>query len=271
MPLRYRIVIPVLNQLAYTRQAVDSLLACGVPAESILVIDNASNDETPQWLAGNREIPSLRNPVNFGCGGAWTQGALLTDSDWVVLLNNDVKFVHNAVDAMLDAADRLEWDVVSPAVVENDLDYEQPAFTTRFVERMSSVVREGWFHGVAFAVRRTVFHRIGYLDTDRALHGREDAEFLVRCARAGIRTGTVGAAMLHHFGMITQTAMKREAGVRDFGDHRYLYRKLGMGWWGRQQYKWRNKAQRRRWIAAELAAHGMTLHMQRQQGQWIHR
>ena len=76
--MRYSIVIPVLNQLRYTEQCVQSLLAHGIPVESLLVIDNGSTDETPQWLAAQPALRSVRNAVNLGCGGAWTQGALLS-------------------------------------------------------------------------------------------------------------------------------------------------------------------------------------------------
>lgn len=268
--MRYAVVIPVLNQLRYTQQCVDSLIACGVPAEAILVIDNGSTDETPQWLASRADIRSVRNAVNLGCGGAWTQGALLADADWTILLNNDVVLVHNTIEAMIAAAERFKLDVVSPSLVEVDLDYDQREFTTRFVAEMQDVVREGWFHGVAFGVRRAVFHQVGYLDTDRLLYGREDAEFLFRCKRAGLRVGTVGAAVLHHYGMITQTAMKKELGVRKFGDHRYFYSKVGLNWWGRQQYKFERKSRFKGWRDAERAAHGMTLHMQRRGGEWVY-
>ena len=74
--MKYSIVIPVLNQLHYTRQCVDSLLAVGAPLESLLVINNGSTDETAEYLSANPQIPSINNDVNLGCGGAWTQGAL---------------------------------------------------------------------------------------------------------------------------------------------------------------------------------------------------
>lgn len=269
--MNFRIVIPVLNQLRYTQQCVESLLANGVPAPSLLVIDNASTDETPVWLAQRSDIRSIRNPVNLGCGAAWTQGAFADiEAPWVVLLNNDVVMAHNTVEAMLAAAQRHQLDVVSPAMVEMDLDYDLAEFTQRFTAEMAGVVRRDWFHGVAFAVRREVFHRIGYLDTDRLLFGREDTEFLFRCQRNGVPVGTVGAAVLHHFGSITQSAMKREQGLKEFGDHRYLYARLGLSWWGRQMYKLERKRRTKNWSEQELRDHGMTMHMQRRDGQWIH-
>jgi GT2 family glycosyltransferase len=258
---RTTVVIPVLDQLHYTRQCVESLTAHGVPAESLLVIDNGSRDDTPQWLASRPDLRSVRNRVNLGCGGAWTQGALLAEGDWIVLLNNDIVCGHDAIGAQVDAAERHGLEVVSPALVEEDLDYDLDAFAADFTSKMRGVVRDGWFHGVCFAVKRSVFERIGFPDTDRLLFGREDAEFRARCLRAGIPVGTVGDAVLHHFGSITQKALKQERGVAEFGDHRYLYAKLGLSWWGRQRAKLARKAQHARWMREERTVHGCTLHM----------
>jgi N-acetylglucosaminyl-diphospho-decaprenol L-rhamnosyltransferase len=265
--MRYSVVIPVLNQLHYTKQCVDSLIANGVPAESVLVIDNGSTDDTPAWLAQRSDIRSVRNPVNLGCGGAWTQGALLSDSDWVVLLNNDIVCAHNFIEAQIASAEANKLDVVSPSLVEFELDYDLASFTTEFLRKMSGTVRRGWFHGVCFSVRREVFQKIGFLDTDRLLFGREDAEFLARCQKHGIEVGTVGDALMHHFGSITQNAMKKEQGVSKFGDHRYFYSKIGLNWWGRQQAKFARKSQTAKWSKEERERTGMTLHMVHRGGQ----
>jgi N-acetylglucosaminyl-diphospho-decaprenol L-rhamnosyltransferase len=260
------VVIPVLNQLHYTQQCVHSLLSHGVRPDSLLVIDNGSTDDTPAWLASRPDIRSIRNPVNLGCGGAWTQGALASDREWVVLLNNDIVCAHNFIEAQIRAAQKHGLAVVSPALIEFELDYDLDAMTQDFLAKMSGTLREGWFHGVCFSVHRQVFHQIGFLDTDRLLFGREDAEFLARCKRNGLKVGTVGDALMHHFGSITQKAMKLEQGVGEFGDHRYLYAKLGLNWWGRQRAKFARKAQTRRWSEAERARTGYSLHMVHRDG-----
>ena len=265
---RYTVVIPVLNQLHYTQQCVDSLVAGGTPAEAILVIDNGSSDATPQWLASRPELGSKRNRVNLGCGGAWTQGALLAEGEWVVLLNNDVLMAAHAMDRMLDAADRLGLDVVSPALIEGTLDYDFTAQAEAFCAAMTGTVRRGWFHGVAFAVRRSVFEAIGFPDTDRQLGGREDVEYLLRCLRHDIPVGTVGDTVLHHFGSITQKAIKLDTGQDDLGDRTHFYRKMGMGWLARKRFKNDRRNSARSWVAAERSAHGYTLHLLRDAGQW---
>jgi len=266
--MRYLVVIPVLDQLRYTEQCVASLLAHGTPADAILVIDNGSKDETPQWLAAHPEIRSVRNAVNLGCGGAWTQGALLAQSDWAVLLNNDVVVSDRAIDAMLDAADRHGLDVVSPSLAEGSLDYDFAAHSAAFVQAMQGTVRRGWFHGVCFAVRRKVFEAIGFPDTDRRLGGREDVEFLVRCLRNGVPVGTVGDALLHHFGSITQKAIKLETGQKDLGDRDYFYARVGMNWLARKRFKAERVRSARAWIAAEHSEHGYAMHMLRENGSW---
>ena len=264
--MSYTIVIPVLNQLHYTQQCVSSLLSVGVDASSLLIINNGSTDGTAAWLASKPELRSVNNEVNLGCGGAWTQGALLADTDWVVLLNNDIVCTHNFIQAQIDAAEKQGLKVVSPSMVEFELDYDQAAFTPDFLKKMAAVARVGWFHGVCFSVHKSVFQKVGFLDTDRLLFGREDAEFLARCTRARIPVGTVGSAVMHHFGMITQTAMKKEQGVSKFGDHRYLYNKIGLTWWGRQRAKFARKSRVREWRDTELAEHALTLHMVHRQG-----
>ena len=266
--MRYLVVIPVLDQLRYTEQCVASLLAHGTPADAILVIDNGSKDETPQWLAAHPEIRSVRNAVNLGCGGAWTQGALLAQGDWAVLLNNDVVVSDRAMDAMLDAADRHGLDVVSPSLAEGPLDYDFAAHSTAFVQAMKGTVRRGWFHGVCFAVRRRVFEAIGFPDTDRRLGGREDVEFLVRCLRNDVPVGTVGDALLHHFGSITQKAIKLETGQKDLGDRDYFYARVGMGWLARKRFKAERVRNARAWVAAERNEHGYAMHMLRENGSW---
>jgi N-acetylglucosaminyl-diphospho-decaprenol L-rhamnosyltransferase len=266
--MRYTVVIPVLDQLHYTQQCVQSLLDHGTPAEAILVIDNGSSDATPEWLAAQPAIHSVRNAVNLGCGGAWTQGALLAESDWVVLLNNDVLVSANAMTALLDAAERHGLDVVSPALAEGALDYDFEAHAAAFVRAMAGTLRPGWFHGVCFAVRRKVFESIGFLDTDRRLGGREDVEYLLRCQRNGVPVGTVGDALLHHFGSITQKAIKLETGQKDLGDRDYFYARVGLSWWARKRFKAERSRLAREWVRAEHAAHGYAMHMLREGGAW---
>jgi GT2 family glycosyltransferase len=185
-----------------------------------------------------------------------------------VLLNNDVIAGPNAIDAMLDAAEHHCLRVASPSLLEGPLDYDYAAYAPGYTKTLAGELRRGWFHGVCFAIRRDVFHQVGYPDTDRLMWGHEDKEYLVRCLRAGVPVGTVGGAVFHHFGSITQQAMKREQGIRKLGDHRHAYRRMGLGWWQRRLFKRKQRRQTEAWSRDESARHGMTLHMLRENGHW---
>lgn len=266
----YMVVIPVLNQLKYTKICVESLFASGTPPENLLVINNGSVDETAAWLAAGN-YRHINNQVNLGCGGAWTQGALLSgDADWVILLNNDVVLCTEFCERLISAAEHQGLDIVSPAMVENELDYDFPAYSMDFVQTMGDVMRPGRAHGVCFAVRTAVFHDIGFPDTDRCLGGHEDLEFFLRAAAAGKKLAIVGSAFLHHYGSITQKAMKAETGQKTLGQRHIFYRKVGLGWLRRKLWKRGNSVRLERFVASELKAYGKTLHALRQHSAWTY-
>jgi len=58
-------------------------------------------------------------------------------------------------------------------------------------------------------IKRDVFDAIGLFDEGFSYGGCEDTDFLWRAQRAEITTGVTGSAFVHHFGMITQNAVKR--------------------------------------------------------------
>ena len=65
------IVVPVFNQLAYTKRCLDSLRNAGLPDSRILVINNGSTDGTRDFLTGRPELKAIHNTENRGCGFAW--------------------------------------------------------------------------------------------------------------------------------------------------------------------------------------------------------
>ncbi|TCD48928.1 glycosyltransferase family 2 protein [Chlorobium sp. N1] len=268
-PQRFSIVVPVFNQLSYTVQCVESLLLQNVCPDQILIVDNASSDDTAQWLGDHPEFRQLRNHVNLGCGCAWTQGVVLSpDAQWVVLLNNDVLAGPDAINALLDAAEREKLGVVSPALLEGIDDYGFAAFAPGYLRKMSGMVRRGKFHGVCFAIHRSVFEKVGFPDTDRRLGGYEDAEYLYRCRRAGVSLGIVGASVFHHFGSITQKAIAKSTGLKSLGDLKYFRSRVGSRGVKRKLEKLREKRQLAAWIMDERQVTPYTLHMVRRDGEW---
>src|SRR5579883_3442320 len=99
------VVIPVFNQLAFTRQCLESLQRHTVLAVRVIVVDNGSTDGTAEYLRGCSHIKLIRNSENLGCAAAWNQGVKAAVAQWVVILNNDVVLTPGWLEGLLGAAE----------------------------------------------------------------------------------------------------------------------------------------------------------------------
>jgi GT2 family glycosyltransferase/uncharacterized coiled-coil protein SlyX len=89
------IIIPVHNKVEYTEKCLEQLLQTLPPnfRGEIIVVDDASTDETPaalaRWTQTDGRIRVLRNEQNKGFIGSCNAGAAAAHADVLVFLNND--------------------------------------------------------------------------------------------------------------------------------------------------------------------------------------
>jgi GT2 family glycosyltransferase len=269
----YSITFACYNQVDYTKQCVESLERHGFDLGRVAVVDNASSDGTAQYLASKPFGARISNKSNLGCGVAWNEGVLAFQSEWTVVMNNDVVVTANWLDALVDAAKRLDAGVVCPALVEGPLDYDLDAWAADAASRMRDAARIGAHHGVCMCVHRSVWEKAGYFAATPSLWGYEDTFFFHHIERAGIRTAVVGSSWLHHYGSITVSAMKRERGLsgRQGLGARDNYKMLGKSTLRRKWDKFQRLRQQARWRGDEMARYGMTLHGERKDGSFAWR
>ena len=263
------VVIPVFNQLHYTRQCLETLNRAGFAHAQIIVVNNGSNDGTKEFLDARPGLRTIHNEINRGCGGGWTQGSKAANATWTVVLNNDVLVPSGCFENLKKFAIANNVDVASPAMCEGDSDYDWQAHAVAFTEKMRTVQRRRVASGVCFMVHRRVFETIGYFDDDLKLGGYEDDEFFRRARRAGLRLATTGAAFLHHFGSVTQKSMKSEQVMARVLERRAYYRKKsGQDWFSRKLTQQRNTIRGKWWRASEKKKFGHTLLERRRAGRW---
>ena len=89
------LILLTYNNLHYTRQCLDSILVhTPLNQIEIIVVDNASQDDTPHYLqklAGvYPQIHPILNATNLGFSAGINLGAANARGEYLVFLNNDV-------------------------------------------------------------------------------------------------------------------------------------------------------------------------------------
>ncbi len=263
MDSNYTITFACYNQLDYTQQFIASLESAEVDFSRIVAVDNGSTDRTREWLQAQGFGQVVLNSRNLGCGAAWSQGALAIQSKWTVVTNNDVVCAKGWLKNLLASVERHQLQIDSPAMVEGELNYNQEAWAQQASLQMQGHCRSGAPHAVCMAIREDVWSDIGYFMPVPKLLGYEDGIFFQRALESNLKTGTVGDAWLHHFGMTTQKALKLEKKMKErdsLGNRSLMKLYMGQTWWQRKMGK-RNKAS----ILAQCKQHelqqfGMTVH-----------
>ena len=272
-PNKFAVTFACYNALPYTKLCVESMIKHGMPLDRLVVVNNGSQDGTREYLKTLPLVGRIYNEENLGCGVAWNQGALALQAEWTIIMNNDVLVSPSWIEKLIHSAESNGYKVVSPAMVEGELDYDFDAFEASASKEMVSVNREGVIHGVCMAVHKSVWIDVGYFRASPKLLGYEDTLFFNELANAGISVATVGSCWLHHYGSITQKEMKleRQLSAKSGLGYRYNYKLLNKSWLERKLAKFKRRAQEKKWIKSELEEHGMTIRGLRENGifRWI--
>lgn len=261
-PQKYAITFACYNQVEYTKMCINSMVAHGLDLSRLVVVDNASTDDTRHYLETLALGGRIFNRTNLGCGVAWNQGALALQAEWTIIMNNDVIVSAHWIENLIETAEKNNLKVISPALVEGVMDYDFDEFSNQAQLKMQGSMRLGGQHAVCLAVHQSVWLDVGYFQAIPKLLGFEDTMFFKELVKANIASGMTGAAWLHHFGSITQSAMKQERGLsqKDGLAYRYNYRLLKQGWLTRKWNKIKKNKQLKTWFDAELKAYDMSMH-----------
>ncbi len=258
---RISVVMPVYNQLDYTRQCIGSLHAHGGLIEEMIIIDNGSSDGTAEYLASLERARVIANPQNLGCAAAWNQGYEASVSQWVLFLNNDVIVTSGWIEGMLDFAAENRVDIVSPAIREGLADYDLERHAEEFVAAMGRHARNGVADGICFLVKKEVFEKIGRFDENFRIGQFEDVDFFRRARMAGFRLAITGRAFIHHFGSVTQNHIRGldRQNSYEAANRAYYRRKWKLSWPKRLVERHVCKARGLFWTFKERALGGHTL------------
>lgn len=97
-------IVVTYNRVALLRECLDHLAAQSRPPDRILVVDNASTDETQDVLARREGVEVLLLEANVGSAGGFARGmehAMAGGHDWLWLLDDDTLVKSDCLAALL--------------------------------------------------------------------------------------------------------------------------------------------------------------------------
>lgn len=223
------IVIPVRNQSQLTKLCVESIRANTPGPLELILVDNGSSDDTPEWARAQADVTYIRNDVNRGFAAACNQGIAAAGGAYVVLLNNDTAVPAGWLDGLLApmAADPgigltgpRTNEITGPqrcseaSVYGKDMATMQRFAADWQLRHRGTGFRLNRLVGFCLAIRREVIDRIGGLDERFGTGNFEDDDYLLRAAKAGYRAWVANDSFVHHWGSQTFVGEKIEYGAQ---------------------------------------------------------
>ena len=221
------LVVLCCNEVNVTRLCLDSVLRHTRPPYELVLVDNGSQDATPEYLQevarrpGPARVEVIRNEDNLGFARGCNQGLRAAHGRYLVLLNNDTVVTPAWLDRLV-AWSLHDWPkigLVGPvtncapapqgiAVASNDrldgLDDFARARTREFAGQALAVER---LTGFCLLVRREVLDAVGTLDEQFGVGFFEDDDLCLRARQAGFGLLVARDTFIHHFGSRTFRAL----------------------------------------------------------------
>jgi N-acetylglucosaminyl-diphospho-decaprenol L-rhamnosyltransferase len=198
------------------------------PFAQVIAVDNASRDGCADALKKN--IPHarlVRNDRNLGFGPANNQGVALVQTPFALLLNPDCEISPEAVQCLLDTAERYPSAAIIAPQGWHNQNTPQPSYRHAFYEQRAPrayQIPDGtcsarWLHGCCMLVRVDALRGFGGFD-ERFFLYYEDDDLCLRALQSGYDCLLEPAARVLHPGGISSAPSWRT----QFRKHYYFFR-----------------------------------------------
>lgn len=209
------IIVVTYNNLQLTQACLASLAQhCREVRHEIIVVDNASSDGSPEFLAGwASEAPGrhlIMNAGNRGFAAANNQGLAVARGDYLVLLNNDTEVTSGWLQAMLNhlkhdpsvgmigpVTNNIGNEARIPIRYKDSQSMQQKArrYTLAHLGERFTIRTLAFF---CVMMRRQVYATAGPLDEAFGLGFFEDDDYCRRVQQAGWKVVCAEDAFVHH-------------------------------------------------------------------------
>ena len=206
-------------------RCLDSLEQQTLPRDQyeIIVVDDHSPDDTPEWMAKRTAVRYFRQPTNRGLPASRNVGICEARSEWVLFLDDDLVLMPDVLEKHLQT----HWDAPGEQVavlghtryapgteITPFMNYlwdsgRSPLIDPALVENPNDVPF-GYLH-TNTSVNREFLIRVGMLD--ETLPYGEDTELAYRLKQNGMRLVFRKDILADHYGTLTYAYARRRAKI----------------------------------------------------------
>ena len=239
------IVIPVYNNVEYTQKCAESLFEFTPQLSKLIIVDNASTDETATYLKEladrDSRVKIISNSENLGFPKAVNQGLKECESEFTVIANNDIIFTSGWASRLIELADsNIKVGIVGPVSnivsgvqLDKSAVYSSIPDMHKYAAKLSETKKGKFFEfpRVAFLctlIKKELLDKIGGLDERFTPGNFEDDDFCLRAELAGYKTLIAEDVFIHHFGSKSFKAK----GAEDYNNRLEQNQKIFIQKWG---------------------------------------
>lgn len=207
--MRCDIIVAVWNQLDVTRQCFESLVKNTDCPYRLIIIDNASDNTTKDFLdkfsaSSGLDAKIIRNAQNLGFTKAINQGFAISDADFVCVLNNDTLLTKGWLSELVNIAESHDKiGIINPS--SNNLGERLMKGETAEWHNKKLSKDKGRYAqldsciGFCMLIKRAVIDKIGFFDEVYSPGNFEDTDYCRRAQQADFICVRARGVYVHHF------------------------------------------------------------------------
>ena len=228
------IILVNFNTAQMTKECIDSIEAnIKDLCHEIIIVDNASSDNSDMLLGSDKRIRYVKNPTNYGFGTANNIGAKMAKGDFLFFLNTDTLLTGNALKDYLDfysySDDNQNIGVLGGVLHDckgdeirsfgpfvkyspfskillhlQHFDFISTLWNNSHKNKLAQIERDGFcdvdfISGAAMFIPRDVFEKIGGFD-EKFFLNYEEIDLQKRLSDSGYRRVVIKSHKIIHFG-----------------------------------------------------------------------
>lgn len=216
--LKVGIILVNYNGKNYNEECIDSILKSTYKNIEIIVVDNASNDNSVEILKKRymNNIIIVETGLNLGFSGGNNVGiklALEKKCNFILLLNNDTAIEENMIEIMVEASINNQYSVISPKIYYYDNKEIIWSAGADMIwkkgipaQRGMNEVDKGQYDvecnveiatGCCLLIPKNIIEEVGLLPDDYFLY-YEDTDYTTQIVRKGYKILYLPSARMYH-------------------------------------------------------------------------